>query len=550
MAKYRYPNSKASQQLASRIIKSEVSTELKSLLVTKLGKGPKQGKVFYRAYLEQFLETALNDPNSRASLLLAQSIFKDGLLDELDANTRPPVDVPMLEYQLSKLCFDRQLQLLHDAGLYRKFCIMTSRRAGKTTGNCRLVVKYALVPDTPILYVGLTQTDAIDQTFDEVLNICSNIGFKVINPNRVKGEIRFANGSKLVYSGNKTLPEQEHLRGGHYRLIIIDECQSQRMLYNLIDNVLRPTLADYPDSVLVLSGTPPRVKKTYFENAWNSGAYRCMHWNSSENPFMPDWEATIMDVCKEKGLTPDDPLIQREYYGNLVYDINALIFSNFQTYDAQIIRGEYLPENALDPVVLTSGIRYALPDGFIPEFLLIGVDWGFSDKYSNCLLACSISKREAYVVYEAKAAREASSVVINSVVDDYEYAKEIKSRFPQCRLIEIYGDTNEEALLAELYRNYQMPAHKAYKVDKNVHMDLLADLTRSGVLKVPKGGCIADEMERTVHPRDKEGNLLPGVDDDAFHPDILDSLLYGARRFMYDLGMDNAKFNYEKTKME
>lgn len=536
----------AAEKLANKIVKTEISTELKNLLCTDT----KEHKPYYQVFLKRFLEEAARDPNSKAAILLATSMFKDNLLDSLDNNTRPPVDIPYLSYQLSLQCFDKQLDVLHCAKYNHKICMMTSRRGGKSTTDVRLMVAFSLITDSPILYVGLTRNAGIEQTFDDVLTLCSAIGLTGVKPDRRGGRIEFSNGSFIKYAGNRTLPEQEDLRGGKYRLIIIDECQSQRMLHNLIDNVLRPTLADYPDSVLVLSGTPPRVKKTYFENAWNSGAYKNFHWTAADNPFMPDWEATIDDVCKEKGLTRDDPLIQREYYGRLVYDTTALIFSNFKTYKAEIVSGSYLPENPLDPAVLTSGVRYALPEGFIPEYLYVGVDWGFSDKYSSCLIACSITHRQAYVIYEAKDMRKASSVVIDSVKDGYAYAMDLKVKFPQCRLIEVYGDTNEEALLMELAATYSMPARKAYKIDKNTHMDILADLCRTGVLLVPEGGCCADEMERTVHPRDDTGAMLPGVDDDAFHPDMLDSLLYGTRKFMYDLGMEGAKFNEEKTKME
>lgn len=34
----------------------------------------------------------------------------------------------------------------------------------------------------------------------------------------------------------------------------------------------------------------------------------------------------------------------------------------------------------------------------------------------------------------------------------------------------------EEALLQELYSVHHLPVNKAYKIDKNIHMDLLAEL--------------------------------------------------------------------------
>ena len=86
------------------------------------------------------------------------------------------------------------------------------------------------------------------------------------------------------------------------------------------------------------------------------------------------------------------------------------------------------------------------------------------------------------------------------------------------------------------------------KVNKDIHMDLLADLSRSSRLLVPENSCLADEMERTVHPRDEQGTMLPGIDSDAFHPDILDALLYASRRFMFDLGMESAQFREPEKK--
>ena len=77
-------------------------------------------------------------------------------------------------------------------------------------------------------------------------------------------------------------------------------------------------------------------------------------------------------------------------------------------------------------MTLTPGVFYSLPPGFIPEYLYIGVDWGFADKYAVALMACSVSHKQAYVIYEAKDSRKASSVIIQSVLDAYKYAEAIR----------------------------------------------------------------------------------------------------------------------------
>ena len=60
----------------------------------------------------------------------------------------------------------------------------------------------------------------------------------------------------------KDRSEADKLQGGKYRLVIIDEAQSQCNMTYLIDTIIRPMLADYADSQLILTGTPPRRKGT------------------------------------------------------------------------------------------------------------------------------------------------------------------------------------------------------------------------------------------------------------------------------------------------
>lgn len=101
----------------------------------------------------------------------------------------------------------------------------------------------------------------------------------------------------------------------------------------LMDEVLRPCMADYADSVLVCTGTQPRVQHTWCEKAWNDKTFKTYHWTMFQNPNMPDSDAFIDDECESKGVTRESSFIQREYYGVLgCYDTEAQVFKGRRTY--------------------------------------------------------------------------------------------------------------------------------------------------------------------------------------------------------------------------
>ena len=45
-------------------------------------------------------------------------------------------------------------------------------------------------------------------------------------------------------------------------------------------------------------------------------------------------------------------------------------------------------------------------------------------------------------------------------------------------------------------------------------------------------------------------NILPEIDDDLFHPDALDALLYASRQYAYDCGEDIGGESSDKKEKE
>lgn len=499
----------------------------------------KKGIPYKKAFIQKFLDEAYKNPNSKAAIILADSIMNG----DIGGGGRE-VDPDFIRYKIVNTCFNQQKEIIENTKFYRRVVMMTSRRAGKTETIARLICFISVIPNSPILYIGLTQTDAISQIFDLIQKVAKEVGLEIVKSSAATGKINFKNGSSVQIGGNRTIRDQESYRGYKFRLVIIDEAQSQRCLNNLIDNILRQTLADFTDSVLVLSGTPPRTKKTYFELAWNNDAWKNYHWTAADNPFMPNWRKTIEEVCKEKGLTENAPFIQREYFGRIAYDTEALIFANFKTFQPQQIQGEWIEPPVNDRQKLSKGIVYDLDTelDFRPNCFYIGIDWGFSDKFSVIGGVFSDSEKRGKIVFEAKASFLNASEMFEVCNNAYNVGLKFQDKYPTINYVELYADTNEGAMLHELSTTYNLPAHKAYKIDKNSHIELLADCCRSGALTVAKGGILEDEFERIVHPRSEEGVMLSGVDDDAFHGDSCDALLYACRRWLYDIGLNGARF--------
>lgn len=478
-------------------------------------------KTNYEVYLQNFFDNAINDPNSKAGQILGQALIHPDMLSQLDESVNNAIakDRDFMMYRIVKTLFDKQREVLFD-NLIRRKAIMCSRRAGKSVLASKSIVAAATNENSPILYVNLSFDNAIAQCFDNVINLAEEINLPIENSSKANGEIVFKNGSSVRFKGNSNKTEREKLRGYKYRLVIIDEAQSQGGLQYLLDDIISPLLMDFTDSVLVVQGTPPRTKKTYWErlyNEWGNGKdprSKAYHWDMTQNPFIENAEEEIEKICLRKGISKDDSFIQREFYGNIVYDVEAQVYKGYKTYKE-------------------------IPESFVPTHAVVGCDWGYNDNNGWVSLIYNVKQNEGYVVFEERYNKATMSKMIKTTVDIYnetlEWCKKRNSNFNKDNLL-VIGDTNEKVLLSELFTNYKLPAYPAYKYDKEAAISLLADLLRTGIIKIPEKGFCEDECEQTVYERDDEGAILNVIDDKVFHPNILFALLYATRQFLFDTG--------------
>lgn len=498
----------------NRLVQAEVLDTIRSALF----KTNKNNKTYYEQFLEKFMQMAVEDLNSKPAQMLAQSFFSADVLQKLDEETDKIMakDMMFTRYRIEQTLFDKQKEVITDRFSSAK-CVICGRRSGKTNLNAKTLVDACAEPNTPCCYIHLTFSNGIAQAYDNIIKAAENAGLVITDKSETTGDIVFSNGSSIRIRGNANTAEAEKVRGFTYKLVIIDECQSQRNLRYLVEEVIQPLQLDFEKHCLILTGTPPRVPHTFFESAYKGHEYTSYHWDLRNNPFIPNAEKVIQEICEKKGLSLDSPLIQREYLGQIVYDTEALVYKDYKTYKKI--------------------------DSFKPNRCYIGVDFGFSDYNAVIVLMADIEKKCAYITDEYKFNKATITEIVETIRQATEKAKAFlldkNHDINLSNAIGIYCDTNEKSIAFELSQTYRLPAYCAYKYDKMLGIAQLAEYMRVGQIKAIEGGIIADEAEQILFKRDEDDNILAEIDNDVFHPDAIDALLYASRQFAFDIGEES-----------
>ena len=535
LEKARTPEGKAKNiesRMANHALKTAVYDNLKSALASQ----DKKGVAYYSSFIQKFLDMAKKDPNSKCGQIVAQAIFQQDILTLLDEQHEKEMskDRDFQRYRLIKDFFKEQRDVILETNHSKRIIACCSRRAGKTDLASGAINYAAIIPESRIIYINLTFTNAINQIWNNTIKRAGAAGIEITNSSKADGTIEFGNGSSLRIMGNPNNSEIEKLRGeSKVSLIIIDEFFHQRNMQYAIDEVISPLMADRKDSTLLCIGTPPRLAKTYGEKCWGEKGWKKFHWTMFENPYMPDPQEYLEDYCKNKGISIDSPFIQREYFGKMgVYDTEALVFKDRKTY------------NVFDKNEPITGV-------------CIGVDYGFSDYNAVISVAYNKDTKKSWVVKESKFNKAGVSDIIEVIQEHYNEAVEL------CNInridkenIYIYADTNEESITYDLMNKYHLPAFNCYKYDKIYAIQLLSEELRTGRMKIPNNGILDTEMEQILYQRDDaDDSILPEIDEEiGIHPDAAMALLYATRKVFFDMDYaisfketQPATSNYKKT---
>jgi superfamily II DNA or RNA helicase len=493
--------------------------------LTKVEKGTN----WYKRFIDALMDDAIKNPNGRCGQLLASTLFNETTLSKLGTEASKAKDdqEEYRIYQLRQTLYKEQ-QEVFDNQIDRNIIVICSRRAGKTELNARKLLKTALRRNSPCLYLNKTFANAIDQMYDLVMDLAGKLDFAIASSSKTDGMIKFTNGSSIKFGGINDIAAIDKYRGFKFRLVIVDEVGHIKNGQYLIDEVLEPATSDFTDSQMLFTGTPPRVKN-FATRLWHS-KIRKYHWTAIDNPFIHDFQEFIDKKCKEKGLTIDDPFIQREYYGNMdAYDTNAIIWKGYKVYKLSDILSNKVEvdANQLGHII------------FHPTSAYIGVDWGGTD--NNAIVSVLVDEigKHAFV-YDLWVDKKTGLEVIKAEIQKA-YNNAI-SRLQEYGIddsgkrVHIITDTNMVEFCVDLC-NLGLPVEKAMKYEMMTSVEDMGALMRTGKVLIPDNWTEDDNMlikdlKNTVYKRDEEtDDLMPVIDDDSYHPDAAHALRYAIRAF-------------------
>ena len=491
-----------------------ITPEVQDIIRDKLLGTEKNGHSYITNFIDNFMNEAKKDPNSQAARLLASAIFDPKLLDTLDEtlNKQMNRDYGFALYQIRKTLYDKQAEVF-DNDTDKIILAICSRRSGKTELMGRLLVKRLLKPDQHVVYINRSFDAAVRQIqkpFDTALQAVGD-SLKIVQGSIGGGLVQFDNGSWLLIVGNNNASDVNKIRGEKVALVVIDEFGHMRHLKELVQEVLQPATIDYADSQMVFVGTPPRTKVSFAHELWNNnGNVKRYHWTFMDNPFIPNKDQVIPQVCAMYGVTPDSMFIRREYFG----DVNA--------YDDEAI-------------YIKKYFKQEPPKDKLYHYAYVGIDWGYEDKAAVVAMIADKNDKKMYIVKDWSEAKKGITEISSKA---QEMVKYLKDNYKLDREPQVICDTNEKSAAQDLYTTYHIPnVALAYKYDKNYALDQLSDwFVASTVVISDNAKATIEDAENMIWKRDEDTDtILHELDEDAYHGNAMMAVLYCSRQFAYDV---------------
>lgn len=401
-------------------------------------------------------------------------------------------------FQLEDFLFKEQLALANDPSKFAT--AVCSVRAGKTIACAADLIYTAITkPGTVGLYITLARSSAKRIVWPELHNINRNYKLEG-TPNESDLSFKFSNGSVIYCSGASDATEIEKFRGlSNVALAYLDESQAFRAhIKELVEEILIKRLYD-TNGRLRLIGTPGPIPSGYFHEASQSPKWSHHAWTLHSNPWIEKKSGCtvaqlIEQDCERKGVTLDDPSIQRECFGRWVLDSNSLLL-----------------EYRVDKNDFTE-----LPIG--NWNYILGMDFGFDDADSYSVLGWLDNSPNTYLVEEIVAAKQTydqMAAQFDSLYKKYSFAK----------IVADPGGGGKK-LIESLKQRYPIPMNPADKLGKIANYGLLNNALRTGRFLARRDSRFAQDCNLLERDKDKstpEKTIVKG------HSDAVDSALYAFR---------------------
>lgn len=388
-----------------------------------------------------------------------------------------------------------------------------SRRAGKTNA---LALKFFRTldrhPGALCLYIALTRESArnimwgVMQEFEERFKlglIFTESSLTITHPN----------GARLQMFGADMKNFIRRLKGIKTPGVAIDEAQDFGVhLETLIEDVLTPTLTDYEDSWLALTGTPGPVPLGYFYQVTQERKFGfSLHkWTLFDNPYLPNARAFVEDLKKKREWDEDHPTLKREWYNNWVLDKESLLIKYDET------KSDY----------------QALPPGKKWNYIL-GVDLGLRDADALALIGWSEMDKHIYLIEEISTRDQDITSLVRQI-------NELTSLYDISKIVIDTGGLGAK-IAEEIQRRHHIPLKAADKARKMENVALLNDWLHLGRFKAKKDSKFAQDSKMVQIDWEKTTPDRIKVKD-SYHSDIIDAVLYAFR--------ESPAYTYEAPKPE
>jgi hypothetical protein len=420
-------------------------------------------------------------------------------------------------FAIRDIAFPSQDKFVNDPSQF--LAAICTRRAGKTNALAlRFIRTMREYPGSMSRYIALTRDSAKDimwpvlQEMDERFKLGavmteSNLTFQL------------PNGSKLRLFGADMKNFIRRLKGAKSPAVAIDEAQDfGDHITNLVDDVLTPTIADYPNSWIALTGTPGPIPRGLFFDIteMHSSDYSVHKWSLYQNPYLPNAQEFVDKLKKRKKWDDRNPTFLREYQGIWVLDLDSLLIR----YDDSLNHYDSLPPAHWN--------------------YLLGVDIGHRDADALAVIAWSESTPNIYLVEE----------ITTRGQDITELSNQIEMMMKKYSIAKIVMDTGGLGLKVaeEIRRRKHIPVQAADKARKMENVAFLNDYLRLGKFKAKKDSRFAQDSYQVQidHEKTTPDRL---VVKKGFHSDIIDAVLYAFKEspaFTYSAPVEIHKWGTPK----
>jgi len=402
---------------------------------------------------------------------------------------------------------------------------------GARSGKTALVVYFMLYcclefPNSRMLVARRYATDVRNSIWNDTLSKVARLVGLVLGAEYTTNEqlmtMSFRNGSEVICAGLDDKERVDKILGTEYCLLYVNE--SQDVSFATV-KLLRTRLAQK------IEGFKPRFICDLNPTSINHWTYKL--WFEGVSPD------TGKEVAGSYGKIQMNPC---DNVANLAEDFVEQLEKELTGQDrARFLLGEYSTNSDLSVFMPTAFFEDAEFSAWAAGKwrsmrLTGGLDLGFEDADAFCLLAYVDGESDVWLIDEYKGFKNDISTLahdmtrmIESCFEGYPFTSAARDEF------QVWADTGGlgRKTAQELADAFDLPVRAAYKRDKDVGIYFLQDDVNHGRLHLRRDGVFADECSKIVWSRGKDdGKVERKIDDAAFHPDMMDALVYAYRFLM------------------